>query len=69
MTEIELKARKIVISFQFQELPLMFDVAKKCAIISVNFHIKEEKERCEAYSESDCFTDYWEKVLIEINKL
>lgn len=69
MTELDIKAREIVISFQFQNPPLNFDVAKNCALISIRFHLKEERARCEAYSESDSFADYWEKMLIEIEKL
>ena len=36
MTEEQTKAREIVIKYQFQNPPLMFDVAKNCALIGVN---------------------------------
>ena len=41
MSEQEIKARELVIKFQFQNPPLMFDVAKNCAIININLQIEE----------------------------
>ena len=41
MSEEQIIAREIVIEYQFQNPPLMFDVAKNCALIGVNRIIKE----------------------------
>jgi len=44
MNEIQLKARELVTNFQFQKEPLMFDVAKNCALISLHLQIEKLKE-------------------------
>jgi hypothetical protein len=42
MSEQEIKARELVIKFQYQNNPpLMFDVAKNCAIINIDLQIEE----------------------------
>ena len=41
MSEQELKARELVIKFQYQNPPLMFDEAKNCAIINIDLQIEE----------------------------
>lgn len=51
MSEQELKARELVIKFQFQNPPLMFDVAKNCAIISINNSLEDLKESLEVCKE------------------
>jgi len=69
MTELEIKARELVIKFQFQEQPLMFEQAKIFAIMLVN-EILEVLGSAGVYNYADsAVSDYWENVKSEIQKL
>ena len=59
----------MVIAFQFQNPPLMFDVAKNCAIIALNFRINQEKERSFAHKSYDNYLNYLLEVKKEIELL
>lgn len=78
MTAKEIKARDLVIKFQFQNPPLMFEVAKKCALIAVEEIIKSrpldpilrENPYFETVSDRvDETIEYWEEVKEELEKL
>jgi len=51
MSEHEIKARELVIKFQFQNPPLMFDVAKNCALISITNSLEDLNESLEIAKE------------------
>jgi hypothetical protein len=63
MTEQEFKARELVIKFQFQNPPLMFDHAKKLALICVDEILSAFRENLNIDS------DYWTEVKSKIEKL
>lgn len=75
MTKEQIKARELVIKYQFQNPPLMFDLAKSCALITVDeilynmpfrdygFHYDSISSRLNAVEE------YWIKVKEEIENL
>jgi hypothetical protein len=59
----EEKAREILIKMQFQSQPLMFEQAKKCALIAVD-EIISNRQRIK-----DIDKLYWQQVKQEIEKL
>lgn len=66
MTQVEEKAREIVIKMQFQKEPLTFEQAKNCSLVLIQ-EIKKDRERLNDalfYNE-----DYWDKVENELYKL
>jgi len=78
MTEQEIKARELVIKFQFQNPPLMFEVAKNCALIHLHLQIEKLKELDEKWHKPEDTPmtsffqyeiEYLEEVKSEIEKL
>ena len=61
------KARELVIKMQFQKRILMFDSAKKCALICVT-EIKESLRYVLDFSGEESLL-YWNEVKKEIEKL
>jgi len=76
MSEQEFKTREIVVKMQFQNPPLMFDVAKQCALICVDEIIENNKSFLRTPDSSlhndnalDIDLSYWHSVKNEIEKL
>jgi len=68
MDKAEIKAREIIIKFQFQNPPLIFDEAKKMALISVEEIIKETKLHDLTIFQHGR-TGFWEMVKMAITNL
>lgn len=69
MTDLDIKAREIVISFQFQNPPLNFDLAKNCAIINVKNIIDVlGDEGVYAFADPKV-SEKWERILSKIEEL
>lgn len=67
MTPQEVKAREIVIKMQFQSEPLMFEQAKKCALITVDEMLKHMSLHFGQIGLST--VEYWNEVKKEIEQL
>jgi hypothetical protein len=68
MTENQIKAREFIIKFQFQNPPLDFETAKKCALISI-YQILENNAELLDGIEYHQELNIWEEVKDEINNL
>lgn len=77
MNEYEIKAREIIIGFQFQKEPLNFEQAKYCALKAVDITIEQlsilgskfSENFFECYSEVNNERNYWENIKLEIKNL
>ncbi len=69
MTESQEKAREIVIKMQLQKSPLMFEQAKKCALICVTEIINANPHSNPLNTDGDSTMAFWMQVKEEINKL
>jgi len=66
MDNIEEKAREIVVRMQFQNPPLEFEQAKKCALITVNEILKNIDSKHNGYytmpDDEKKNYDFWDSV-------
>ncbi|MBU0941737.1 MAG: hypothetical protein KKD36_09935 [Bacteroidetes bacterium] len=67
MTENQIKAREIIIMFQFQNPPLHFEMAKTVSLMYVNEIKHELKEWGEVWMKNRL--KHWEEIEEEISKL
>jgi len=68
MTDIQIKAREIVIKMQFQQVPITFEQAKHCSLVAIELIINNIADLLggiEYHQE----LNHWEEIKTEIENL
>ena len=68
MKESQIKAREIVIKFQFQNPPLDFETAKKCALIHIDLVINNNADLLDGI-EYHQELNVWEEIKDDIDAM